>query len=80
MDNKLKSKTRLVAVQVIYQNLINNNKLENIKEEFDNYYRNKILEVNGEKVPSIEEEINITEETLIQAGKRKFLKVVSNAK
>ena len=36
--------------------------------------------VNGEKVPSIEEEINITEETLIQAGKRKFLKVVSNAK
>ncbi len=36
--------------------------------------------VNGEKVPSIEEEINITKETLIQAGKRKFLKVVSNAK
>ena len=36
--------------------------------------------VNGEKVPSIEEEINIREETLIQAGKRKFLKVVSNAK
>lgn len=35
--------------------------------------------VDGEKVTSIEEEIDISEEKLLQAGKRKFLKVVSNA-
>ena len=38
------------------------------------------VKIDGEKVPSIEEEIDISKERLIQAGKRKFLKVVSNAK
>ena len=50
MDNKVKSKTRLAAVQVIFQNLINKKKLKNIKDEFDNYYKNTTLEVHGDKV------------------------------
>ncbi len=38
------------------------------------------VKIDGKKVPSIDEEIDISNEKLIQAGKRKFLKVVSNAK
>ena len=50
MDNIIKSKTRLVAVQIIFQNLINNKELKNIKEEFDKFYKNKVLEENGDKI------------------------------
>ena len=38
------------------------------------------VKLDGEKIASIGEEIDISTEKLIQAGKRKFLKVVSNAK
>ena len=38
------------------------------------------VKLDGEKIASIGEEIDISNEKLIQAGKRKFLKVVSNAK
>lgn len=38
------------------------------------------VKINGIKVKSIEEEINISKEILIQVGKRKFIKAVSNAK
>ena len=48
MDNIIKSKTRLVAVQIIFQNLINKKELKNIKEEFDKFYINKVLEDNGD--------------------------------
>lgn len=37
------------------------------------------VKVNSEKVASIEAEIDLTEEKIIQAGKRKFLRVKSNA-
>ena len=50
MDNIIKSKTRLVAVQIIFQNLINKKELKNIKEEFDKFYKNKALEENGDKI------------------------------
>ena len=40
MNNKLKSKTRLAAIQLVTQQLINNQDIENIKEDFDKYYRN----------------------------------------
>ena len=50
MDNIIKSKTRLVAVQIIFQNLINKKELKNIKKEFDKFYKNKALEENGDKI------------------------------
>jgi len=34
MDNKLKSKTRLAAVQLVSQQLINNQDIEKIKDDF----------------------------------------------
>tara|TARA_Y100001960_G_C14453939_1_gene718665 strand:- start:22 stop:465 length:444 start_codon:yes stop_codon:yes gene_type:complete len=50
MDNKLKSKTRLVAIQLVSQYLVNNQDIELIKDEFDKYYRNTIIDENLEKV------------------------------
>ncbi len=38
------------------------------------------VKVNEEKVTTIEQELDITKETLLQVGKRKFLKVICNAK
>lgn len=38
------------------------------------------VRINEEKVASIEEEIDISKEVLLQVGKRKFLKVTGNAK
>jgi len=35
------------------------------------------VRIDGEKVQTIEESIKISEETLVQVGKRKFLKVVA---
>ena len=35
MDNKLKSKTRLVAIQLVSQQLINNQDIESIKNDFN---------------------------------------------
>ncbi|MBT4917659.1 tyrosine--tRNA ligase [Candidatus Peregrinibacteria bacterium] len=34
------------------------------------------VRIDGEKVPSIEEEVDISEEKLLQVGKRKFIKVI----
>tara|TARA_Y100000741_G_scaffold350665_1_gene320992 strand:- start:390 stop:827 length:438 start_codon:yes stop_codon:yes gene_type:complete len=50
MDNKLKSKTRLAAIQLISQHLINHQDIELIKDDFDKYYRNSIIDENLEKV------------------------------
>ena len=50
MDNKIKSKTRLVAIQLVSQQLVNNQDIESIKEDFDKYYRNTVIDINLEKV------------------------------
>ena len=50
MDNKLKSKTRLAAIQLVSQQLINNQDIENIKEDFDKYYRKTKIDKSSEKI------------------------------
>ena len=44
MDNKLKSKTRLAAIQILAQQLINNHDIEIVKEDFDKHYRNTSID------------------------------------
>tara|TARA_Y100000590_G_C15449256_1_gene911998 strand:+ start:76 stop:519 length:444 start_codon:yes stop_codon:yes gene_type:complete len=50
MDNRLKSKTRLAAIQLVSQHLVNKQEIELIKNDFDKYYHNKIIDENLEKV------------------------------
>ena len=50
MNNKLKSKTRLAAIQLVSQHLINNQDIEYIKDDFDKYYRNTIIDEDSEKI------------------------------
>ena len=50
MDNKLKSKTRLAAIQLVSQQLVNNQDIENIKKDFDKYYRNTKIDDTSEKI------------------------------
>ena len=50
MDNKLKTKTRLAAIQLVSQHLINNQDIENIKDDFDQYYRNTKIDKLPEKI------------------------------
>ena len=50
MDNKLKSKTRLAAIQLVSQQLINNQDIENIKDDFDKYYRNTKIDNSPAKI------------------------------
>ena len=50
MDNKLKSKTRLAAIQLVSQQLVNNKDIESIKEDFDKYYRNTKIDKSSEKI------------------------------
>ena len=50
MDNKIKSKTRLAAIQLVSQQLVNNQDIESIKDEFNKHYRNTILDENLDKV------------------------------
>jgi len=50
MDNKLKSKTRLAAIQLVSQQLINNQDIKNIKDDFDKYYRNTKIDKLSEKI------------------------------
>ena len=50
MDNKLKSKTRLAAIQLVSQQLINNQDIKNIKDDFDKYYRNTKIDKSSEKI------------------------------
>ena len=45
MDNKIKSKTRLAAIQLVSQQLINKQDIELIKEDFDKHYRNTIIRI-----------------------------------
>ena len=50
MDNKLKTKTRLAAIQLVSQQLINNQDIEIIKDDFDKYYRNTKIDKSSEKI------------------------------
>ena len=50
MDNKIKSKTRLAAIQLVSQQLINKQDIELIKEDFDKHYRNTFINDSKEKV------------------------------
>ena len=50
MDNKIKSKTRLAAIQLVAQQLVNKQDIKIIKSDFDKNYRNEILEEGGEKI------------------------------
>ena len=50
MNNKLKSKTRLAAIQLVSQHLINNQDIEYIKDDFNKYYRNTIIDEGSEKI------------------------------
>ena len=50
MNNKLKSKTRLAAIQLVSQHLINNQDIEYIKDDFYKYYRNTIIDEGSEKI------------------------------
>ena len=44
MNNIIKSKTRLAAIQLVSQQLVNNQKIELIKNEFDKYYHNTVID------------------------------------
>ena len=50
MDNKLKTKTRLAAIQLVSQQLINNQDIEIIKDDFDKYYLNTKIDKSSEKI------------------------------
>ena len=50
MDNKLKSKTRLAAIQLVSQQLVNNQDIESIKDDFDKHYRNTIIDNSSNKI------------------------------
>ena len=50
MDNKLESKTRLTAIQLVSQQLVNNQDIESIKDDFDKHYRNTIIDNSSNKI------------------------------
>ena len=50
MDNKLKTKTRLAAIQLVSQQLVNNQDIEMIKDDFDKYYLNTKIDKSSEKI------------------------------
>ena len=50
MDNKLKSKTRLAAIQLVTQHLVNDEDIEFIKDDFNVYYRNTKIDTSSDKI------------------------------
>ena len=44
MDNKLKAKTRLTNIQLIFQHISTNDDIDVIRENFDKYYKNFSIE------------------------------------
>ena len=50
MDNKLKSKTRLAAIQLVAQQLVNHEDIDLIKDDFDKNYRNTVIDDNNNKI------------------------------
>ena len=70
MDNKLKFKTRLTAIQLIYQHLVSNENIDKIKDDFETHYRNKIV---GEELYKFEFNINFLN-NLIENIRKTFLR------
>ena len=50
MNNKIKSKTRFAAIQLVSQHLVNNQDIDIIKDDFDKYYRNTKIDDTSEKI------------------------------
>ena len=50
MDNKIKSKTRLAAIQLVSQQLVSDEDIEIIKDDFNKYYRNTKIDTSSEKI------------------------------
>ena len=50
MDNKIKSKNRLVAIQLVSQQLVSNQDIESIKDDFDKHFRNTKIDKSSEKI------------------------------
>ena len=50
MDNKLKSKTRLAAIQLVSQHLVNDEDIEFIKDDFNVYFRNTKIDTSSDKI------------------------------
>ena len=50
MDNKIKSKTRLAAIQLVSQQLVNDEEIEFIKDDFNKYYRNTKIDTSSDKI------------------------------
>ena len=50
MNNKLKSKTRLAAIQLVSQHLVNDEDIEFIKDDFNVYYRNTKIDTSSDKI------------------------------
>ena len=50
MENRIKYKTRLAAIQLVSQQLVNSQDIESIKDDFDKYYRNTVIDNSSEKV------------------------------
>ena len=50
MDNKIKSKTRLVAIQLLCQHLVSKENIDLIKKDFDTYYRNVKIDPSSPKI------------------------------
>ncbi len=50
MDNKTKTKTRIAAIQLVSQQLVNDQDIESLKDDFDKHYRNTIIDNSSEKV------------------------------
>jgi len=50
MNNKIRSKTRLAAIQLVSQQLVNNQEIENIKDDFDKHYLNTKIDNTSEKI------------------------------
>jgi len=50
MKNKIKSKTRLAAIQLVSQQIVNKQDIDLIKEDFNKYYHNTIIDENSDKI------------------------------
>jgi len=44
MDNKIKSKTRITNIQIIFQHISTNEDIDEIRENFNKYYKNSFIE------------------------------------
>ena len=50
MENRIKSKTRLAAIQLVFQHLINNEDIDSIKEDFNIHFKNVKLDKSSGKI------------------------------